>query len=220
MKKIVLSACTVIAMSSLGFAGGDSKDVVPAVVPVIPIVEEEKSGFYAGLAIAYNQTYSTDYGFWDDSVLTQDETGKLVGQLGYNFNEYISVEGRIGGSFAEENYADIMTYSLFLKPQYPISEDFTIYGLIGFGLVQIDGSAGDNEDAAWPNVIGQEILDDTSFQWGLGLSYMVNEDFSIFIDYTKLADDADISSTLYDYDPVVYDKLSSQDLTVGITYNF
>ncbi len=65
MKKIV---CAVAAMSSLGFAGGDFKEVEPAVVPVIPMVEEEKSGLYAGLALAYNQTYSTDHGFWDDTV--------------------------------------------------------------------------------------------------------------------------------------------------------
>ena len=220
MNKIVLSGWAVIAMSSLGFAGGDFKDVEPAIVPVVPIVEEDKSGLYAGLAIAYNLTYSAEKKWWDDTTPTQDEIGKLVGQLGYNFNEYIAIEGRIGTSIVDENYADVMTYSLFLKPQYPISEDFTIYGLLGFGLVQVDGSSGDNKPAAWPDVIGEEILDDTSFQWGIGLSYSINEDFSIFIDYTKLADDADINSTLYSYDPVVYDKLSSQDLTVGVTYNF
>ncbi|MEN8304385.1 MAG: hypothetical protein ABFQ64_09965, partial [Campylobacterota bacterium] len=94
-------------MSSLGFAGGDMKDVEPVLIPVIPIVEEEdKSGLYAGLAVAYNQTYSTDYGWWDESVETQDETGKLVGLVGYNFNEYVAVEGRIGGSVFEEDYAD------------------------------------------------------------------------------------------------------------------
>jgi len=142
----------------------------------------------------------------------------MVGLVGYNFNEYIAVEGRIGGSIMSEDYADVMTYSLFLKPQYPISEDFTIYGLLGFGLVQVDGADGDTPAA--PSVVGQEILDDTSFQWGLGLSYKVYEDFSVFVDFTKLADDADIDSTLYGYDPIVYDKLSGQDLTVGVTYNF
>jgi len=218
MKKTVLSIWAVIAISSLGFAGGDMKDVEPAVVPVIPIVEEDDSNWYAGLALAYNQTYSTDYGFFDDGVETQDETLKLVGQVGYNFNEYIAVEGRIGKSIAEEDYAEVTTYSLFLKPQYPISEDFTIYGLLGFGLVQVDGTDGD--EPAHPDVVGEEILDDTSFQWGFGLNYMVNEDFSLFIDYTKLADDADIDSTLYGYDPVVYDELSSQDLTVGVNYKF
>ncbi len=218
MKRIALSVLTMVCVSSLGFAGGDFKDVEPAVVPVVPMAEEEKSPWYAGLALAYNQTYSTDYGWFDDGVKTQDETGKLVGLVGYNVNEYIAVEGRIGGSITMEDYADVMTYSLFLKPQYPISEDFTIYGLLGFGLVQVEGADGD--EPAHPNVIGQEILDDTSFQWGLGLNYKINEDLSIFIDYTKLADDADISSTLYGYDDVVYDKLSSQDYTVGFIYNF
>ena len=96
------------SLSSFAVAGGDLKEVEPAVVPVVPMAEEEKSPWYAGLAIAYNQTYSTDYGFFDDSVRTQDETGKIVGNLGYNFNEYIAVEGRIGASIFEEDYADVM----------------------------------------------------------------------------------------------------------------
>jgi len=218
MKKIVLSVCAVAAMSSFVVAGGDLKEVEPAVVPVVPMVEEEKTPWYAGLALAYNQTYSTDYGFFDDGTATQDQTGKVIGLVGYNFHENLAVEGRIGGSFFEEDYAEVTTYSIFLKPQYPVSEDFTVYALLGFGSVQVDGTDGD--EPAHANMVGQEILDETAFQWGVGLSYKINEDFSIFADYTRLASDADISSTLYGYDPVVYNELSSQDFTVGITYNF
>jgi opacity protein-like surface antigen len=216
MKKIVLSAWAVAALSSVGFAGGDMAPVEPVVST--PMMEEEKTPWYAGLAVAYNQTYSTDHGYFDDSVPTQDETGKLVGQLGYNFHENIGVEGRIGTSFFSEDYASVSTYSIFLKPQYPISEDFTIYGLLGFGIVQVDGTDGD--EPAHPSVVGQEILGDTAFQWGIGVSYSINEAFSVFVDYTRLASDADISSTLYGYDPVIYDKLSTQDLTIGVSYHF
>ena len=70
------------------------------------------------------------------------------------------------------------------------------------------------------NVIGQEILSDTVFQWGGGIDYKINENFSVFADFTILANDADISSTLYSYDPLVYDELSTQDLTVGVNYRF
>jgi len=115
-----------------------------------------------------------------------------------------------------------MTYSLFLKPQYPVTENLTVYALLGFGLVQVDGTDGD--EPAHPTEIGQEILDDTSFQWGVGASYAINENFSIFVDYTKLADDADVSTWTYWYEANLvndkYDKLSSQDLTVGIIYKF
>ena len=216
MKKIVLSVWTVMAMGSLAFAGGDLVTVEPVVE--IPVVVEDESNFYVGLGLVNNRTYSTDFSFWFGNAPTQDETLKLVGQLGYDFNEYIAIEGRIGGSITSEDYADITTYSLFLKPQYPLIEDLKIYGLLGFGLVQVDGA--DGETPAHSNMVGEEILDDTSFHWGLGLSYMVNKDFSIFVDYTMLANDADISSTLYGYDPTVYNELTSDDLTVGLTYNF
>lgn len=199
-------------MSTYVIAGG----YIPPVV--VPVVEEDKDKLYVGLALAYNQTYSTDYGYFDDSVPTQDETLKFVGLLGYDFNEYIGVEGRIGTSIAEEDYAEVTTYSIFLKPQYPVNEDFTLYGLLGFGLVKVDGTDGD--EPADPSIVGEEILNHTGFQWGFGLAYKIDEEFSIFIDYTKLANDEDISSTLYGYDPETYEKLSSQDLTVGIHYTF
>lgn len=218
MKRIMLLVSVAGLMCTVGFAGGDFKEVELAVAPVIPVMQEEKSPWYAGLALAYNQTYSTDHGFFDDSVPTQDETGKIVGQLGYNFNEYLAAEGRIGMSVFTEDYASVTTYSIFLKPQYPVNEDFTIYGLLGLGMVQVDGT--DGNEPAHPSVVGQEILNDTAFQWGLGISYRINEDFSAFVDYTLLAADADISSTLYGYDPVIYGQLSTQDLTIGVNYHF
>ena len=212
---MALWVLTLACVSSLVVAGGD---VEPVVEPMVPMTEEDKNGFYVGLALAANRTYASTPEYFVDDRDSQDETVKLIGQLGYNYNEYIAVEGRIGGSIAYEDYADIMTYSLFLKPQYSVTEKLKIYGLLGFGLVQIDGTNGD--DPAHPTVVGEEILDDTSFQWGLGLSYMINEVFSIFVDYTMLAYDADISSRLYWDDPTVYTELSTDDLTVGLTYNF
>lgn len=219
----------VIAMSTCIVAGGYVPAVEPVIEPVVVapvpvVVEEDKDKLYAGLALAYSQTYSTDYKYFDNA-LTQDQNTKFVGLLGYNFNEYIGVEGRIGTSIfgtntsiLVEDYAEVMTYSIFLRPQYSVNEDFTLYGLLGFGLVQVDGA--DGEAPADPSIVGEEILNDTVFQWGFGLAYKIDEEFSIFIDYTKLANDADISSTLYGYDSETYEELSSQDLTVGIHYTF
>jgi len=218
LKNIALFIGSIVLMSSLGFAGGGFKDVEPVVEPVIPIEEEDKSGLYAGLAFAYNQTYSGENS-WFSKVRTQDQIGKVVGNLGYDFNEYLAVEGRIGGSVFDEDFASVMTYSLFLKPQYAINDNWKVYGLLGYGLVDIEG-AGESEEPGHLDMVGEEMLDDSSFQWGFGLSYNINEEFSVFVDYTQLADDADTSTTLYSYDPVLYDKLSNQDLTIGVIYNF
>ena len=145
-----------------------------------------------------------------------DETTGVTGIVGYDFNEYIAMEGRISKSFFSEDYADVTTYSLFLKPQYPVTEELKVYGLIGFGGVKVEGTDGDTP-AADP---GSTILDDTSFQWGFGASYAVTENFSVFADYTSLADDADINSRLYEYDQTTYTELSVDAVTVGATYQF
>jgi len=217
MKKIVLSVCTIVVMSSFSFAGGNGKQVsLPVPLPIPLLVEN--SSFYVGLGLVYNRTYSTDSAWFDAGKSTQDETGGFSGIVGYEFNENIAVEGRISQSFFKESYADVLTYSIFLKPQYPLTEKFTVYGLLGFGVVNVEGTNGNSP--AHADVIGEEIMNDSSFQWGFGASYLMTEHFSIFADYTSLMNDADISSTLYGYDDTIYTELSTDGLTVGVTYQF
>jgi len=227
MKRIIFSVGAIMAICSTGFAGGDiaaTKDVEPAVVVPVVTPEEEAGSFYVGAGMVYNRTYSTDSA-WFDNALTQDETLGLTGILGYNFNQYMAVEGRISKSFWERDYADITTYSIFLKPQYPITEDISVYGLLGFGKSYVEGSEGDSSHySAWPNKIGKEIMDETGFQWGFGLNYAFTKHLSLFADYTSTAKDAKISSRLYDYngvaDNTTYTELSTDGITVGLTYNF
>jgi opacity protein-like surface antigen len=224
MKKITLSAFAVLAMSSFGVAGGD-------IVPV-PVAVQDEDYFYAGAALIYHTTYSTDQK-WFNKAPTQDETGGFMGIIGYNYNRYIAVEGRINASFFVEDYSETFGWSIFLKPQYQFRDDendkdnfATIYGLLGFGGVKVTGNGGG--EPAHPGDIGKTILDDTGFQWGLGLSYtFVDEDsedrsgdWTIFAEYTSLMSDGDIDSRLYGYDPVYYTELSQQSLNVGLTYRF
>ncbi len=230
MRKILLSACAMALLSNLAVAGGD-------IVPV-PVAGIDDTGFYAGAGLTYNRVYSTDSGWFDNSTLTQDQLLNITGLIGYTFNEYIGIEGRLATTIAQEDYSELTSYSIFLKPQYRFRDRddldnddgyVTIYGLIGFGGVDVEGYDGKNP--AHPDVIGQEILNDTSFQWGVGVSYTfvdqsdderyrLKDTWSIFIDYTSLMNDGDIHSTLYGYDPKVYDKLSVDGLTVGVTYKF
>jgi len=240
MKRIILSIGTAMVFGSFGFAGGD-------IAPIAVSEAEENdnnSTFYIGVGAVYNRIYSIDSGWFDNSIPTQDQTAGLTGIIGYNYNRYLSIEGRISATFWERDYSDLTTYSIFLKPQYRFQEDdresdeyddayFTIYGLIGFGNSYVEGSSGDSGHySAWPDVIGQEIMSETGFQWGFGLSYtFVDVDYgerrdtwSLFIDYTMTANDADIYSRLYDYgngkDTRVYNELSTDGLTVGLTYTF
>ncbi|GIU00520.1 hypothetical protein TSL6_10260 [Sulfurovum sp. TSL6] len=203
MKKIVLSVCAVAAMSSLGFAGGDMKDVEPAIEPVVEVVKEEKN-FYVGLGIAAVSTrdaeISVDWGGTD----RQDRLGNLSFLAGYDFNEYFAVEGRYTKSFWHDHQTEMEGWALFAKPQYPVSEDFSVYALLGYGGVTLDGVKGYLVD-----------YDETGFQWGLGASYEMMENISLFADYTFPANDMDGS---YEGDATVQADVDA--FTVGITYNF
>ncbi len=230
MKKVLLSVATMMAVNSFAMAGGD--------IAPVPVAQEiDDTGWYGGLGIAYDRVYSTNHK-WFQITPTQDEVGKLVGIIGYDFNEYIGVEGRIGKSLFEEDYSDLTTYSLFLKPHYRfrdrdnLSDDsgyFSVYGLLGIGYVKVKGENG--KTPAHSDVIGKTILSDTSFQWGLGLSYTIVErpddkryalrdTWTFFIDYTSYVKNGKINSTLYEYDPKTYHKLSVDGLTAGVIYHF
>ncbi|MGC9350981.1 MAG: porin family protein, partial [Sulfurovum sp.] len=57
-------------------------------------------------------------------------------------------------------------------------------------------------------------MDESGFQWGLGLSYMINDSLDLFADYKFLADD---------FDGVFSNgatEVSVDSLTVGVIYNF
>ncbi len=218
MKKLLLIMYTIIAVSISAVAG---KDVVPAVVPIIPITEDEPGQIYVGLGAKYNLVYSADHGWFDDGFTTQDETAGLIGILGYQYNKHLAIEGRISKTIWEENYSDTSIYSIFLKPQYHISEDFTIYGLLGFGNTNVEGTTEGKAPPGWAKNNGKTLMDETGFQWGFGLMYDVTEDWSLFADYTMLAKNVTITPTqLYGYDNTFYDKLSVEGLNVGVIYKF
>ncbi len=200
---MALSVLTAVCVSSFAVAGGDMKDVEPAVVPVIPMAEEEKNGFYAGLGVSAVSTRDGSLSFFD-AESGQDRTGNLLGLVGYEFNPYVAVEGRYSTYIAEEDFLNSDTWGVYLKPQYPVNEDFKVYGLVGFGGIDADGVNGADVD-----------VDDSGFQWGLGASYVMTETFSVFFDYVSLASDMESDAFLGNTPDV-----DSDALTLGVIYNF
>ncbi len=204
MNKIILSVCAVVAMSSLGFAGGDMKEVEPAVEPVIVVPVVDESGFYAGLGLTAISARDTDFSVeWGGNGEYQDRLGNVSLVAGYDFNAYIAAEGRYTVSFTHEDHIEMSGWSIFVKPQYPVTEDFSVYALLGYGGIILDGIDGDITD-----------VDDTGFQWGIGASYMVRENVSLFADYAWLANDMD---------GVFYngaDQVAVDAFTIGVNYHF
>jgi opacity protein-like surface antigen len=234
MKKIILSTVAVMAMGGSLFAGG--KMVEPATPVVAPIVRDhDTSGIYVSGAAYYNNVYADDYSWFDDGTDTQDEIAGFTAIVGYNYNEYLAFEARASKEFFKEDYADEYHFSFFAKPQYRFRdannyEDdyFTIYGLIGFGYVNVEGTDGNTPGD--PTMVGETLVDDWQFQYGVGLSYTFVDtdhpendsgDWSIFAEYTMYMDDQSMDKTyLYDYNPNKYDELSMNGLTIGVSYQF
>jgi opacity protein-like surface antigen len=200
MKKII---CAVAALTSLGFAGGNMKEVEPAVEPVVEIVEEEKSGFYAGLGISAVSTRDGSLNIFDEED-GQDRTGNLLFMAGYEFNPYVAVEGRYSTYIVEEDFLNSDIWGIYVKPQYPVNDDFTLYVLLGFGGMTADGVNGANVD-----------VDDTGFQWGLGVNYAVMENVSVFADYVNIAADMDADAF---YTSAT--EVNADAFTLGVKYNF
>ncbi len=232
MRGIKLSLASAILLCSMSFAEGDVATATP---------EVDQTYWYAGGAGIYYRTYSIDKGWFDNGVATQDEIAGLTAIVGYNYNEYIAIEGRISGTIWEESYSDSINYGIYIKPYYSFNKDrtveeeedgfFSVYALLGFGIVKINGV--DGEPPAHQEDFGKTILDDGGFQWGFGLSYtfvdrdddesfeeLHDGDITIYVEYLNLMNDGDINSRLYGYDPEYYSKLSQDSISVGITYRF
>lgn len=202
MKRIALSVLAVACVSSLGFAGGDIQDVEPAIEPVVEVSEVEKN-FYVGLGFSALSTGQGSIDFFNNHG-DRDRTLNLLFMAGYEFNPYVAVEGRYSTYIADEDSLNSDTWGIYLKPQYPMNEDFKVYALVGFGGMTVDGIDGIDTD-----------VDDSGFQWGLGASYGVTEDIAIFLDYVSIANDMDADAWLGTTADVDADAL-----TLGVTYNF
>lgn len=233
MKKIILSGVALALSSNLLFAGG--KLVEPVSAPVVAVSNHDTSGIYALGAVYYNNVYSTDYNWFNNGDITQDKVFGLTAGLGYNYNKYLAFESRISKSLLEEDYANEYHLSFFLKPQYRFRDDsnyeddyVSIYGLLGFGYVHVEGTDGDTPGAS--EIIDKTIASNWNFQYGLGLSYTFVDtthpendsgDWSIFAEYVVYMNDASITPTrLYNHDSKTYDELSMNSLSIGISYQF
>ena len=203
MKKSVLSLVAIMALGGLAYAGGDMTEVVEPVIEVPAMVEE--SPFYIGLG--FGEAYVND-DFTDEEI----SSATLMLQAGYQYNEYLALEGRytfgLGGSDYDAGNltntigydGDLSTWGIYVKPMYPIGA-FSLYALLGYGEVMLDDLAG-----------GDAV--EGGFQWGLGASYAVTENISVFADYVSLYDD-----TGFDYRAQL-DDMTSDTWTLGVTYNF
>ncbi len=215
-RKILLSATLV---SSLAFAEGYYGDG-PAL-----ITQQYDTGVYVGLAYGYTSVKDDYYEYFPTEGLamhTDIDYNAMMFQAGFQYNPFIAFEFRYwlsmdNGSYSIDSnipplyppdpgsYNDFDAWGFYVKPMYPVTTEFSIYGLLGFSGVYVAGEPG------W------DLLDDGDFSWGLGASYYFTPNISIFADYVWLFD-----STIdrFDYGSDATQDTSVTTINVGLAYRF
>ncbi|SFV64331.1 putative outer membrane protein A [hydrothermal vent metagenome] len=203
MKKVKQSVVAILLSSVYSFAGGDVAPIQEPVIDVPVVVEPELTGFYAGVGYSCLQM-GLDVPYLDMRSMT---AGSVT--AGYNFNEYIAVEGRYTASIGDvtvktvnsevdTDAIDLANIGLYVKPQYSIN-NFGIYALLGYGQFSLDDDGSFSE---------------AGFQYGAGINAMVSTNVSLFIDYRRLYDDTAFDD--YDLDR----EVMANSYTVGVNYHF
>jgi len=209
MKKVVLSICAITMLSNSVFAGGDMKKVEPAVEPVIMVPEAiEDNGFYFGLGYGYmGEEYTrSENGIVDTARSFDEDFSSVMLQVGYKVNSYIALEGRYWFDVDDVTIAAYNgtvdapdAWGIYIKPMYPVTDSFDIYGLVGYA-----------------NIDTLNKLDD--FSWGLGASYSFTDNVSMFLDYVSLHnDDRDFTNTT---GATITKEYVIDTVNIGVTYNF
>jgi len=166
--------------------------------------EDDARGIYVGAGYGYLRADGDD-DFDDDKDAYQVFAG-------YGFNQYIAVEagfidfGDYGNDLVS---ADTNGYTLGLKVGLPVSDNINIYVRGGQLWYETDYSALGVNDKT----------DDEGLFAGLGVSYHINEDWSVKFDYTVYDSDLNVDSATDNID----DANFSTDLkhaSLGFEFRF
>lgn len=193
MKTIIIKPLLIsIALATLAQAGG--KTVAPVDAAILPIETTTILPIYLGVGVTAAQ-----FSACSNNCDYEDVTYGAMLRGGYDFNEYFGIEARGIRTFLDEGPfggVPLQHIGLYAKPQYPVIQDFNVYGLLGYGYTENLGNGGrlnyfDN---------------DHGFTAGLGLEYDLFKEWNLFVDYQRLL----IKSDVPDMDA----------LSVGLRYDF
>jgi len=218
-KEILLPILVVIGSSSLAMA-----DTFNNTQPETYYQQEPISHFYIGAAYGMTKVeddyiYEDHYGYYNEH--TEIDFDALMLQAGYQYNPYIAVEFRYWFSMSDGDYSlssgwipdagsysDFDAWGLYLKPMYPVTNEFSIYGLLGFSGVVVDGE------------LGWDLLNENSFSWGIGASFDFTQNIAVFVDYVQLYDDTFNNYGYYSYDYYSPGDTSVDTINFGLSYKF
>jgi len=193
VKKIIL-LLLVITVSAMTLHAG--KNATPVDTPIRPVPTESISPFYIGGGVIWGRYYGCNAAAVCEY---EDITYGAMLRAGYEWNEYLGIEVRALGTFWEEDPLGgekLKHYGIYAKPQYPISEDFNLYALVGYGVTKTETIAG----GLLPTI------DDNGLSAGVGIEY----------DLSDKEDDRD-EDTIYDRE---FDGQADQERGWGLFLDY
>jgi opacity protein-like surface antigen len=209
MKKIALSLVSVMALSGLAFSGGD----IAPVVEEVPVVVEDSSAFYVGIGYGYFNQSVDNIASTPAVPNIEFDADTVFLQAGYQYNQYVAFEGRYwfnvgdisqsGGNIPGDYSGDVDSWGIYVKPMYPVADNFDIYALLGYADTSMEYDIGDRWDT-------------DGFSWGLGAQYAVMDNILIFADYISLSNEDSVTWDGNDIDA----DIDLYTFNVGISYKF
>ena len=168
--------------------------------------ENKKRPIYVGIGSGFMQL--------EDSYSKESfETIPIMFQIGYRIDKYLAIEARYvhditvkydGGNSVSKDDNDFPTTftnaSIYIKPIYPV-DNIELYALLGYAKTSLS------------DIKGADRIEN-SFAWGLGFSYRIRDDISIFVDYTNVYDDKGFDGRATQQD------VSGEIFGVGVSYVF
>jgi len=167
--------------------------VVPVVVA--PVVAEALGLYIAGgiTGIAVRDQHEDSANLFSEKY-HQDRQIGFTGRLGYDFMDYLGAEIRGTYGMAKEDAGTkFKQVGAYLKPNYNITDELNLYGLLGAAKANMDD---------WSSL----GVTETGFSYGAGIDYSLGDKVSVFTDVLNyLTED---------------DSNSQWGLTVGAAYQF
>ena len=176
---------------------------------VHPFFKDLNVHFYLGAALStLTLTGSNDESF---------NAKGLTLQLGYRYNDYLSIEGRFtkhlgdleykpgnsgGAAIDNLSHADFTTKAIYIKPQYRINK-IRLYGMLGYGEVKLSNLEDDGIDRA-----------ESGLQLGLGVSYAYLPHVEFYVDFETIYSGEGFGRAGTD------NTYNANSFNVGVAYRF
>ena len=218
MNKFVGGLIFIVAISGFAMAAGEVPGKAPVAAP-------DGTGFYMGITysyIDYDMVKTVNVNGSRSSAERDTDHHAFMLQAGYQYNKYLAFEGRRWAATNEnltvnglKRTKTLEAYGIYLKPMYPVKEDFTLYGLLGYSWIRTSFIAYRRNGS-----VNDQGLDDKDFSWGLGFSYKINGNLHCFADFVRIYDDEQSQHLAA---PLVGTKewdMTIDSYNIGFTYQF